>query len=960
MALAAIEGDVWASPRLAAFGLIEPAPDGGLLFEIRTRLAVAGAVTTAVEFRPGGEIDRVRGVWQLGPLVRVPLNGDGAELFAAPPADGNELEPALVAALGERVTAAYAAGESIDAAEDRLTRVHAVADALQALGSALDLREVFSQLSVAARQAVPHDLCLVSLREDGGRRLRLHALAAPDGMTIPEIIDNPYSLALSRTWTINIVHDLANHPLERNMPAARIGLRSAIRVPIALGGDLIGALDFGAFAPHRYTDADRAIVLRLGEYVVLALSHQRLANEAREAAEVRERAANLELLEDLLRTLTGVLDIRDVFDRVSSISHKVMTHDAMSISIPSDDGHSWTIHVATGYLEHLPLPYTMRAPTPRLLDTHWDYELVDDMQAQRKYDGTPSVDAGMRALLSIPVWVEGRLQATVNFYSREPEHFAKDDVLLGRRIADHIELALSHQRLAEESRRTAELQARAARVDLLDELVATVTDRVSAVAKRVLPHDMLVLAIVLPDGANARAYARSGAEAANVPATLPIPPEFIGNDAWEFDIVDDATTHPSQRNLHAARLGYKSALRVPIRLDGKFVAAVAFLAYPIATYTVADVPVARRIADRLALALARERGREETRRADEASARASKLESRVRALTEELDARTGYRRVVGESASWRAALTHATQVAATDTTVLLLGESGTGKEVIARFVHRASARRDGPFVALNCAALPEQLLEAELFGYERGAFTGATQSKPGQLEQAGGGTLFLDEVGEMTLPAQAKFLRVLQEREFQRLGGTRVLKSDARIVAATNRDLARAIAQGTFREDLFYRLNVFAIRLPPLRDRRDDVLPLSEAFLADIARGLGRPPSGISKDARQALTEYEWPGNVRELRNILERAAILCEGGLITHEHLSLGALTPRAAAPPPTPAAMLQPASPSSATDLKSMERALIEQALRDARFNKSKAATALGLTRAQLYVRMKRYGLE
>jgi transcriptional regulator with PAS, ATPase and Fis domain len=310
-------------------------------------------------------------------------------------------------------------------------------------------------------------------------------------------------------------------------------------------------------------------------------------------------------------------------------------------------------------------------------------------------------------------------------------------------------------------------------------------------------------------------------------------------------------------------------------------------------------------------------------------------------------------------------LTQATQVAATETTALLLGESGTGKEVIARFLHRASTRRSGPFIALNCAALPEQLLEAELFGYERGAFTGATQSKPGQLEQAAGGTLFLDEVGEMSLPAQAKFLRVLQEREFQRLGGTRVLRTNARIVAATNRDLQRAIGLGQFREDLYYRLNVFAIRLPPLRDRREDILPLSDAFLAEIAQGLGRPPAGISRDARTMLTEYRWPGNVRELRNILERAAILCDGGLITAEHLALTASAPPAplpptAAPQQAGATAAGPARPISASDLQSMERSMIEQALQNARFNKSKAAKALGLTRQQLYVRMRRYGLE
>jgi two-component system response regulator FlrC len=261
------------------------------------------------------------------------------------------------------------------------------------------------------------------------------------------------------------------------------------------------------------------------------------------------------------------------------------------------------------------------------------------------------------------------------------------------------------------------------------------------------------------------------------------------------------------------------------------------------------------------------------------------------------------------------------------------------------------------------------LLEAELFGYERGAYTGATQSKPGQLEQAAGGTLFLDEVGEMSPSAQAKFLRVLQEREFQRLGGTRVLRTDARVVAATNRDLPRAIAHGQFRDDLYYRLNVFAIRLPSLRDRRDDILPLSEAFLKEIGGNLGRPPGGITREARQLLVDHHWPGNVRELRNILERAAILCDGGLITADHLALNVVRrPQIVVPAPAAVPQTEPhvssvppaAMPASPVNLQVMEKTMIEQALQNARFNKSKAAKALGLTRHQLYIRMRRHGLD
>jgi DNA-binding NtrC family response regulator len=280
--------------------------------------------------------------------------------------------------------------------------------------------------------------------------------------------------------------------------------------------------------------------------------------------------------------------------------------------------------------------------------------------------------------------------------------------------------------------------------------------------------------------------------------------------------------------------------------------------------------------------------------------------------------------------------------------------------VVARFIHGASSRAHGPFVALNCAALPEQLLEAELFGYERGAFTGATQSKPGQLEQAAGGILFLDEVGEMSVTAQSKFLRVLEEREFQRLGGTRILKTDARIIAATNRDLPKAIERGQFREDLYYRLNVFAIHLPPLRDRRDDVLPLSEAFISEIGKSIGRPPAGISREARRALLDYHWPGNVRELRNILERAAILCDGGLIAAEHLALRQPVSPAGSPARAATAPVIPHSAGAPGNLKSVERAMIAQALKDAHFNKSEAAKALGLTRAQLYVRLRKHGLD
>jgi Nif-specific regulatory protein len=300
--------------------------------------------------------------------------------------------------------------------------------------------------------------------------------------------------------------------------------------------------------------------------------------------------------------------------------------------------------------------------------------------------------------------------------------------------------------------------------------------------------------------------------------------------------------------------------------------------------------------------------------------------------------------IVGHSPQWNDALQKAARVAAWATTVLVTGESGTGKEVLARFIHHGSARSQGPFAALNCAALPEQLLESELFGYERGAFTGADRAKPGQLELASGGVLFLDEVGEMSLSAQAKFLRVLQEREFQRLGGTRTVKANIRVVAATNRDLLDAIERKAFREDLFYRLNVFEIRIAPLRERPDDILPLAEAFLIELGRSSGVRPAMLTANARDALLRYSWPGNVRELRNALERAAILCEGDVIDAAHLALRSARPTCR----------------ESTDLMSVERDLIAKIMSQERWNKSQAARLLGITRKQLYYRLRKHRLE
>ncbi len=330
-----------------------------------------------------------------------------------------------------------------------------------------------------------------------------------------------------------------------------------------------------------------------------------------------------------------------------------------------------------------------------------------------------------------------------------------------------------------------------------------------------------------------------------------------------------------------------------------------------------------------------------------------RLVAEVRELRAERDARDAAAEVVGESPALRAAVDLARRVAATRSTLLLTGETGTGKEVLAGLIHRLSPRCDRPLVKVNCAALPETLLESELFGHERGAFTGADRPRIGRFEQASGGTLLLDEVGDMSPTTQAKLLRVLQDQEFHRLGGTRILRTDARIVAATNRDLVERVRAGLFREDLLFRLDVIRIELPPLRERGEDVVVLAHRFLRDFGGQAPRPLRGFTEGALRRLRAHRWPGNVRELRNAIERAVLMAEGPRIRAEDLALcgeGVLEATAS---------LAARLPAAGVDLREVERTLVVEALQRSGWVQKDAARLLGVTRRKLNYMIRRMAI-
>jgi Nif-specific regulatory protein len=689
-------------------------------------------------------------------------------------------------------------------------------------------------------------------------------------------------------------------------------------------------------------------------------------------AETRERRERLAtVLSAIARTVAESLELKDVFSRVAEMAREVLPYDAMGVNVaedsdaPFDDLENVRFSAYAAVSERgpteTPSSYMRSDVSPPLrlgrvgkVARYADVlpELDSSYQLDRKI-----LEYGRRSLI-VTLLPGARPLGSIWFAAKEAGVYTEEDESTLLAIADLVALGIQHERLFRKE------QERRRRSEALEALLPTLTKaldirevfhQLSEAIATILPHDRMALGLFSEDRTNVRIHAYAGERPPDLPETIPIDPEHAKAE-WDYVLIRDIDQDAAclgEKYERMKQVGIRSLLRVPVRLDGEIVGGLNFMSRHPGQFREEDADLARRIGDQVALVLSHERLAEKERVAAEEQEKAQRLEGRVASLLQQLASYLGEpRQLMGQSKPWRDVLDLVARVAPAETTVLLSGESGTGKEVVARAIHAASPRADKPYMAINCAALPEQLLESELFGYERGAFTGAVQSRMGKIEQAAGGVLFLDEVGEMSPTVQAKFLRVLQEREFQRLGGTRVQKADVRVIAATNRDLTALIAGGQFREDLFYRLRVFEIALPRLRERRDDILLLADAFLDELGKIVGKPCAGISKEAREALLAYDWPGNVRELRNAIERAIILCDGGLITAEHLP----APRRGNGKGTPVAST---ALMEGQGLQDVERRLVETALRDAQNNKARAARRLGITRAQLYSRLQKYGI-
>jgi transcriptional regulator with GAF, ATPase, and Fis domain len=686
-----------------------------------------------------------------------------------------------------------------------------------------------------------------------------------------------------------------------------------------------------------------------------------------------------DVLVDLLECVTAFgRSVHDRFDPArfltgfSARAQRLVPHDCIAIMYREGDGETCSVfaeyavrsaslcddsHHATAFQRGGRLPADAVALMPVF---RGEAQIIEDLATDRHVADRQALRAkvagsALRARLAVPLRAAGRIIGALVVMSGTAGIYAEAQAAVCRQIADligpFVEMVVALHR---ERRRRERLNAVTALPAILGAslTVSEVLDRLGDAVRPLIDFDVMRLRLLAPAGQGFERIGLIAASPAVHPATTTIEDYSIAERVGRGEVVliRDAAKDLDPRRPGDRRIiesGARSILAVPLFFGEHVGGVLVFRSSRLSWYDELDIEVTRAIAAPLVLALQHQRLAEEERRA-------RGLEKSLKRARCELHQRFGFEQIIGHSPLLREALTSAAQVAPTETTVLITGESGTGKELVARAIHYASPRAGGPLVAVNCAALPDALLESELFGHERGAFTGADRRKPGRFELAAGGTLFLDEVGDLSAPVQVKLLRVLQEREYQRVGGTATLKADVRLIAATNRDLDAEMAAGRFRRDLYYRLSVFNVHLPPLRDRGDDVLLLADQFIGDLSARMGKADVTLSREAAEALHRHRWPGNIRELQNAIERALIACEGALITAAHLGI-----RPAFEDPAPPAPAATPPPGASGSLQELEHAAVLDALRRTHGHKSRAAALLGITRFQLYARLKRFGV-
>ncbi len=770
------------------------------------------------------------------------------------------------------------------------------------------------------------------------------------------------------------------YPVERRLLDE--GIQSYCVVPLILGGNCIGTLNIGSDVKGRYSEAEGEFLQEVANQVALAIGNMKSYQEiAALNSKVEHTAERYRTLLEINNAIITNLNQKALLHAISIALRRVIPFDraAFTLYIPKKERFRFLA------IEGIVASSHFRAGLEFGRDesiSAWVFDnqrpaLCHDVQKEQRYPNDRHLVAeGLNSYCVAPLIIGGKSIGTLNLASEKTNQYSEADAEFLCELGSQVALAVSNMTSFEE---IADLNNR---VEYTAQRYRTLLEINNAIITHLTPEDLLrslseILRHVVPfNGAaltlynpNSKTFRYYAMEKAFQSDHFQVGIEFDRRQtisAWVFDHqkavvrrdIEKEQQYPNDARLVAA--GIFSDCIVPLVVGGKSIGTLNVGSRERNQYSEADLETLQETANQVALAVANMLSYEEI---VELKAR---LEKENVYLQEEIRTEHNFEEIIGNSPALLAVLRKVEQVAPTDSTVLINGETGTGKELIARAIHDRSARKNHPLLKVNCSAISAGLVESELFGHVKGAFTGAFDRHIGRFELADGGTIFLDEIGELPLETQVKLLRVLQEREFEPVGSNRPVRVDVRVIAATNRNLQESIGTGGFRSDLFYRLNVFPIDVPPLRERRSDIPQLAMFFLARYSKKFGKHIEGMARATLDRLTNYAWPGNIRELQNVIERAVILSRSSVLELEPDLIPALTPAdTSAKSGSPSEVVQPdasALPAPST-LEDVERSHIVAVLNQTRGvveGPRGAAKILGLHPNTLRHRMQKLGLK
>ncbi len=770
------------------------------------------------------------------------------------------------------------------------------------------------------------------------------------------------------------------------------GMRSLIILPMTTGRRRLGALGFGVAEPTHYDEPTVGFLQRLAGLAALALENA-ITREAVESEEERllaltqvsiqlcERSVQehqtlqkeRERLETVLEINAALdssrMDLKQMFPAISKSLGKAVPHDAAVVSLWNDDGGFYETQALGTNQPEAFSPWGWRASgnesvTNTILEKKPDGAIIHrgnlEKYSQHFVIVKRALDAGLVCWCVVPMRVASRLIGVLYLGSRHEDAFSEKDLDMVRQVAamvaQSVENALAHESVQREKNDLQTLlEISRILTPSLDKKKLLV--EVAHCVRRIMDPSYAQLSVYDKDARVVRVHAL-GFQAEQPPAssvmsnTKPISEMIFEREHGKFLTASELELLGSEFEKRMLGQGFRTTCSVPIVSPAGALGTLDIASQEESAFAAADVELMKRIAPQIATAI------ENSRAYEEVASLKDRLAKEKVYLEQEIREVHDFEHIVGQSPLLAQVLDQVKTVAPSDASVLILGETGTGKELIARALHKLSPRSSANFVKLNCAAIPTGLLESELFGHEKGAFTGAVTQKVGRLELADKGTLFLDEVGEIPLELQPKLLRVLQDQEFERLGGTRTIRVNVRILSATNRDIAKAVRAHEFRSDLYYRLHVFPIRLPPLRDRRGDIPLLVNFFVQKFARRMNKNIEVVPLEIMHALEQWEWPGNIRELENFMERSVILTNGPTLRVPVSELVAV----ADPQPHGTQLGNGPAGTAQGTLEELERQYIVQVLRQSMgivSGSHGAAARLGMKRTTLQSKMLRLGI-